>query len=245
LWMGFKLRNPGGILFRKCSLQWLAIFGNLLLFAVSAVAQGLPEGFVYVDEYIPNAVVELRYYSKDNFMGCQAEGYRSPRCILTEKAANALKNVQAELKNFGLGIKIFDAYRPQRAVNHFVRWAKNLSDTLMKAKYYPEVEKRSLFKKGYIADKSSHSRGRTVDLTLVNKAHGEEPQELDMGTGFDFFGPQSWPTYLLISAQARAHRMLLQQIMVENGFVPYFAEWWHFTLKNEPFPDQYFDFPIQ
>ena len=216
-----------------------------MLFTVLAVGQGLPEGFVYVDEHIPNVVVELRYYSKDNFMGRPAKGYRSPRCILTEEAANALKKVQEELEKFGLGIKIFDAYRPQRAVNHFVQWAKDLSDTLMKAKYYPEVEKGDLFKKGYIADKSSHSRGSTVDLTLVNKAPGEKPRELDMGTGFDFFGPQSWPTYLLISAQARAHRMLLQRIMVENGFTPYFAEWWHFTLKNEPFSDQYFDFPIQ
>ncbi|HIJ40458.1 MAG TPA: M15 family metallopeptidase [Deltaproteobacteria bacterium] len=243
--MSFKLRNPGRISFGKFSLQWLAICGSLLLFTVSAVGQGLPEGFVYVDEHIPNMVVELRYYSKDNFMGRPAKGYRSPRCILTEEATNALKKVQEELEKFGLGIKIFDAYRPQRAVNHFVQWAKDLSDTLMKAKYYPEVEKRGLFKKGYIADKSSHSRGSTVDLTLVNKAPGEKPQELDMGTGFDFFSPQSWPTYLLISAQARAHRMLLQRIMVENGFTPYFAEWWHFTLKNEPFPDQYFDFPIQ
>ena len=243
--MSFKLRNPGRISFVKFSLQWFAICGSLLLFTLSAVGQDLPEGFVYVDEHIPNVVVELRYYSKDNFMGRPAKGYRSPRCILTEEATNALKKVQEELEKFGLGIKIFDAYRPQRAVNHFVQWAKDLSDTLMKAKYYPEVEKRDLFKKGYIADKSSHSRGSTVDLTLVNKAPGEKPQELDMGTGFDFFSPQSWPTYLLISAQARAHRMLLQRIMVENGFTPYFAEWWHFTLKNEPFPDQYFDFPIQ
>ncbi len=219
--------------------------GAFCFLQLSAVGQDLPEGFVYVDEHIPNVVVELRYYSKDNFMGRPAKGYRSPRCILTEEATNALKKVQEELEKFGLGIKIFDAYRPQRAVNHFVQWAKDLSDTLMKAKYYPEVEKRDLFKKGYIADKSSHSRGSTVDLTLVNKAPGEKPQELDMGTGFDFFSPQSWPTYLLISAQARAHRMLLQRIMVENGFTPYFAEWWHFTLKNEPFPDQYFDFPIQ
>jgi zinc D-Ala-D-Ala dipeptidase len=243
--MSFKLRNPGRISFGKFSLQWLAICGSLLFFTVSAVGQGLPEGFVYVDEHIPNVEVELRYYGKDNFMGRSAEGYRSPRCILTEEATNALKKVQAELERFGLGIKIFDAYRPQRAVNHFVQWAKDLSDTLMKAKYYPEVVKKGLFKKGYIADKSSHSRGSTVDLTLVNKAPGEKPQDLDMGTGFDFFGPQSWPTYLLISAQARANRMLLQRIMVENGFSPYFAEWWHFTLKNEPFPDQYFDFPIQ
>jgi len=243
--MGFKLRSPGRISFGKFALQWLAICGSLLLFTISALGQGLPEGFVYVDEHIPNAVVELRYYGKDNFMGRSAKGYRSSRCILTEEATNALKKVQEELERFGLGIKIFDAYRPQRAVNDFVQWAKDLSDTLTKAKYYPEVEKRNLFKKGYIADKSSHSRGSTVDLTLVNKAPGEKAQELDMGTGFDFFGPQSWPTYLPISAQARAHRMLLQQIMVENGFIPYFAEWWHFTLKNEPFPNQYFDFPIQ
>jgi D-alanyl-D-alanine dipeptidase len=164
---------------------------------------------------------------------------------LTREAASALGEVQAALKRFGLGIKIFDAYRPQRAVDHFVRWARDISDIQMKSKYYPDVNKKDLFREGYIALKSSHSRGSTVDITIVAKGPNGEVVALDMGSGFDFFGPISWPSDMRITPAQRAHRMLLQTLMVEHGFVPYPKEWWHFTLKNEPYPDRYFDFPIQ
>ena len=215
------------------------------LFSFTALAESRPGGFVYVEEVIPDVAVELRYRSSDNFVGQPVDGYSSSRCILTREAASALKGVQMDLKRFGLGIKIFDAYRPQRAVDHFVRWAGDMSDTQMKWKYYPHVDKKDLFKKGYIAMKSSHSRGSTVDLTIVAKGVNGDVLELDMGSGFDFFGPVSWPSDLTVGPAQRAHRMLLRTLMVEHGFVPYDREWWHFTLKNEPFPDRYFDFPIQ
>lgn len=214
-----------------------------MLLPTLCMAVNLPEGFVYVDDLIPNVRIELRYFTKNNFLGRKVDGYLSPRCILTREAAEALKKVQDELAPFGLGIKIFDAYRPQRAVDHFVRWGKDLKDTRMKAVYYPDVDKRNIFEQGYIATRSSHSRGSTVDLTIVSLiASGEE---LDMGSGFDFFGPESWPLNPSLSPAQRAHRMLLQTVMKHNGFNPYEKEWWHFTLANEPFPDTYFNFPVQ
>ena len=218
---------------------------GLPLFSSAVQAESLPEGFVTVDDVIPDLVLELRYRSRDNFLGQPVDGYMTSRCILTREAASALKGVQMDLKRFGLGIKIFDAYRPQRAVDHFVRWARDISDTKMKWKYYPHVDKKDLFKEGYIAMKSSHSRGSTVDLTIVAKEADGAYVELDMGSGFDFFGPVSWPSDMTVGPAQRAHRMLLQTLMVQHGFVPYDKEWWHFTLKNEPFPDRYFDFPIQ
>ncbi len=219
---------------------WVAI---LLVFPASCFAAGLPQEFVYVDELIPTAQCELRYYTENNFMGQRVDGYLSPRCILTRQAAEALKNVQNMLASFGLGIKIFDAYRPQRAVDHFVRWGRDLKDIHMKAAYYPNVDKGRVFEEGYIATRSGHSRGSTVDLTIVSLAAPHE--ELDMGTGFDFFGPESWPEHPFLSPAQRAHRMLLQIVMKQHGFKPYDKEWWHFTLANEPFPDTYFDFPVE
>ncbi|MCK8602601.1 M15 family metallopeptidase [Desulfoferrobacter suflitae] len=205
----------------------------------------LPEGFVYVDQVIPDIKIELRYYSDHNFVGRRIDGYLEPRCILTAQAAQALKKVQEELRRFGLALKIFDAYRPQRAVDHFVRWAEDLQDTRRKAEFYPDVDKQDLFKKQYIAAKSSHSRGSTVDVTITAMDAAPSAPGLDMGTGFDLFGPRSWPTSLAVSPESRAHRMLLQVLMVKHGFEPIAEEWWHFTLKNEPFPDTYFDFPVQ
>ena len=152
--------------------------------------------------------------------------------------------MQKDLEAFGLGLKVFDAYRPQRAVDHFVRWAEDLDDTRMKAKYYPGVEKKHLFRDGYIAARSGHSRGSTVDLTIVSLGP-DDPVELDMGTGWDYFGPRSWPASLDVSPQQRANRMLLQSLMVKHGFKPLAEEWWHFTLKDEPFPKTYFDFVIE
>ena len=233
------------LLTRTCVSIALVCLLGFPLFSPASLAESRPEGFVYVDEVIPDVVLELRYHASDNFLGRPVDGYSSSRCILTREAASALKGVQMDLKRFGLGIKIFDAYRPQRAVDHFVRWAGNIWDTQMKWKYYPNVDKKDLFKKGYIATKSSHSRGSTVDLTLVAKGVNGLVVELDMGSGFDFFGPVSWPSDMTVGPAQRAHRMLLQTLMVQHGFVPYDREWWHFTLSNEPFPERYFDFPIQ
>lgn len=215
---------------------------GILLFAPAAVS--VPPGFVDIEDVIPGVEVELRYFGDDNFVGQRIKGYESSRCYITAEAAEALKEVQQELRAFGLGLKIFDAYRPQRAVDHFVRWASDLADTKMKEKYYPGVAKKDLFKDGYIAAKSGHSRGSTVDLTIVSLDAGNT-EELDMGTGWDYFGPKSWPGSQAVSAEQRAHRMLLQRLMTKHGFKPLAEEWWHFTLIEEPFPDNYFDFVIE
>jgi D-alanyl-D-alanine dipeptidase len=201
-------------------------------------------GFVDVSEAVSGASIELRYHSPDNFVGKRINGYEADSAFITKKAAQALSNVQQELEQFSLGLKIFDAYRPQRAVDHFVRWAADLDDTEMKAKYYPEVAKEGLFRDGYIAARSGHSRGSTVDLTIVSLDSGN-PVELDMGTGWDYFGPKSWPASMEVSPQQRANRMLLQRLMVKHGFKPLAEEWWHFTLVDEPFPETYFDFVIK
>jgi D-alanyl-D-alanine dipeptidase len=218
----------------------------LLSFSLGILAQAqqdpLPEGFVYLEQVIPDVVLELRYFSDDNFVGRRVDGYLAPRCIISRKGAEALKKVQEDLKPFGLGLKIFDAYRPQQAVNHFIRWAQDLTDLKTKPAYYPRVNKEHLFSDGYIARRSGHSRGSTVDLTIVNLA---DKREIDMGTGFDWFGPESWPEDPAASSSQRAHRLLLRTLMIKQGFKPYSKEWWHFTLENEPFPETYFDFPVK
>lgn len=219
------------------------IIGLLICLLMGNAWASLPEGFVYVDEVIPSIKQELRYFGNNNFVGRPIHGYRANRVILTKSAASALRVVQEELSIFGLSILVFDAYRPQQAVDDFVTWSKDLSDTKTKSTYYPRVPKEILFAQGYIAERSGHSRGSTVDLTIVSKKAPFEP--LDMGTGFDFFGPESWPNYAGISTQQRANRLLLQNIMVKHGFNPYPQEWWHFTLKNEPFPNTYYNFPVQ
>ncbi len=213
-----------------------------LIFFSFTLSQELPNGFVYIKDIIPDIELELRYVSNDNFIGKKIDGYERPVGILTKKAALKLKEVQDELSEFGMGLKIFDAYRPQMAVDYFVRWAKDLSDTLQKQKYYPTVDKKDLFKDGYIAERSSHSRGSTVDLTIIFK---DSKKEIDMGSGFDFFSPISWANSSMITNQQRANRLLLKLIMEKHGFKPYSKEWWHFTLKDEPFSDKYFNFPIK
>ena len=215
------------------------------IFSAEPKKEQLPNGFVYVDKVIPNIAFELQYYSDHNFVGERIDGYLKSRCILTREAANALLQVQEELKQFGLGLKIFDAYRPQQAVDHFVRWANNPEDTRTKAEFYPDINKNVLIKDGYIAGKSSHSRGSTVDLTIISLQSETLNKELGMGTGFDFFGPASWPLSASQPADQRAHRMLLHVLMKKYGFKHYQEEWWHFTLENEPFPQTYFNFPIQ
>ena len=161
------------------------------------------------------------------------------------EAAISIAAIQKELKTMGYGLKVFDAYRPQQAVNHFVRWARDISNDKMKRSYYPEVDTRLLFEQGYISSKSGHTRGSTIDLTIIYADGPNIGEELDMGTPWDFFSPLSWPSSNQVTAEQKANRMLLQRTMVKHGFRPYKAEWWHFTLRNEPFPDTYFDFPVQ
>jgi len=228
-------------IYKKLLLRYLFII-IALFYCIPLTASELPDGFVYLKEIIPDIDIELRYYTADNFVGERIDGYLSSECILSKEAALALKKAQNDLKIFGLGLKVYDAYRPQCAVDHFVRWAKDLKDKNKKATYYPNVLKEDLFKEGYISAKSSHTRGSTVDITIIAL---DSKAELDMGSGFDFFGPKSLPNNLNITARQRAHRMLLQMLMYANGFEPYEKEWWHFTLRNEPFPDTYFNFPIQ
>ena len=208
---------------------------------LSLEAKELPKGFVYIKENIPTVELNCRYYSSNNFIGEQIDGYLSPRAILSKEAVEALTKVQEDLKSFGLGLKVFDAYRPQKAVDHFVRWGRDLADVKMKSESYPTVQKRDLFKEGYIAKHSGHSRGSTVDLTIIDL---QSRVELDMGSTFDFFGKRSWVTYSNISTSQRANRMLLHNIMLKYNFKSYPQEWWHFTLKNEPYKS-YFDFDVK
>lgn len=204
-----------------------------------------PEGFVDVEQVAPGVRKDIRYFTAFNFVGARIDGYLASRCLLTAQAADALKRVQAELKPFGLGLKVFDCYRPQRAVDHFIRWARDLADTRMKSRFYPDVDKKDLFRDGYIAGRSSHTRGSTVDLTLVAVTADGTARDVDMGTGFDLFSPSSWPDSRKVSGDQRAHRMLLRTLMTKHGFAPYPQEWWHFTLRDEPFPDTYFNFPVE
>ena len=202
----------------------------------------VPEAFVKVTDVIPDLNVDLRYYGTNNFVGDTIDGYHSNILYLTKATARQLKLVQDELQKQNLCLKVYDGYRPQRAVNHFVRWAKQINDTLNKSIFYPNVNKRQLFKLGYIASKSGHSRGSTLDLTIIN---GETGIPLAMGSPYDFFGQQSWVEYSSISDAQKSNRMLLQSVMLKHGFRNYSKEWWHFTLRGEPFPDTYFDFPIK
>ena len=215
----------------------------LLLASLGAHAdQPAQPGFVYLDQVLQHAHYEARYYSGDNFVGSRIDGYESPRVILTKEAATALAEVERDVALSGLQLKLFDGYRPQRAVAHFQRWAADLADTRTKDRYYPHLDKSALFRDGYITQHSGHSRGSTVDLTLVKAQSGEE---LDMGSPFDFFGPISHHGTALVTVQQTRNRETLRQAMLRHGFEPYSAEWWHYTLKAEPFPTTYFDFPVQ
>jgi zinc D-Ala-D-Ala dipeptidase len=211
---------------------------------VGAIAQAgeRPNNFVDAATIVPGLVVDMRYAGSHNFVGEPIEGYERPVCLLTRTAAQALAVIQSDLESRGFGLKVFDCYRPQRAVAHFARWARDIGDIRRKAEFYPEVNKRNLFTLGYIAYRSGHSRGSTVDLTLVHRADGVE---LDMGTGFDTFTPKSSPRNASVDPEARHNRDILAAAMERRGFRPYAKEWWHFTLQGEPFPDQYFDFPVR
>lgn len=200
-----------------------------------------PSDFVLLSDYVPGIVQEIRYFSTYNFIGDRIDGYEEPCAIVTKEAARALKAISNEFNVMGYRMKIFDAYRPASAVKHFVLWGIEDTDVRMKPYFYPELEKQELFVKGYIAKQSSHSRGSTVDLTLLDMKTGKE---LDMGSPFDYFGEISHPDYTGITKEQYDNRMLLQSVMVRNGFDTMFCEWWHFTLKDEPYPDTYFDFPV-
>jgi D-alanyl-D-alanine dipeptidase len=200
-----------------------------------------PSGFVLLSDYVPHMIQEIRYFSTYNFIGERIDGYEEPCAILTAEAARALKAVSNELFVLGYRIKVFDAYRPARAVKQFVLWGIEDTDNRMKPYFYPYLNKQDLFAEGYIAKLSSHSRGSTVDLTLLDMKTGKE---VDMGSPFDLFSEKSHPDYTDITDEQYDNRMLLQHVMIRNGFVPINCEWWHFTLKDEPYPDTYFDFPV-
>ena len=210
--------------------------------------------FVNLAEAIPDVILEIRYYSTYNFVGTRIDGYNAPIAMLTQRAADSLRAVSDELMQRGYRLKIYDAYRPQCAVDHFVRWAADVADTLMKPYFYPQLNKGILFKQGYIAKRSGHTRGSTVDLTLVDMKTGKE---VDMGGVFDWFGEESHPFYGMdprtgrirehqkITPEQFNNRMILRKAMMRHGFKPISTEWWHFTLRNEPFPNTYFKFLVE
>ena len=217
--------------------------------------------FVMLADAVPDAILEIRYFSTYNFVGQRIDGYLQPQAMLTRQAADRLRAVSDELKAKGYRLKIYDAYRPQQAVNHFVRWSKDIPDTCMKAYFYPDLDKSVLFAQDYIAEKSGHSRGSTVDLTLFDM---NTEKEVDMGGTFDWFGPESHPDFCgdpvtgqytgdnhkspvgrSITPEQFRNRMMLRSVMLRHGFKPIDSEWWHFTLGNEPFPDTYFTFPVK
>ena len=247
--------------------QILCALGTLLLLAACGGKGSCPDSqevplapeessadFVTLTDVVPDAILEIRYYGTYNFVGARIDGYLQPTALLTRRAADSLRAVSDDLKAQGYRLKIYDAYRPQMGVDHFVRWGTALDDTLMKPYFYPNETKDSLFIKDYIATRSGHSRGSTVDLTLFDM---RTEKEVDMGGTFDWFGRESHPdcggnpeTGLYrkndtVTATQFANRMLLRTVMLRHGFKPYDCEWWHFTLRDEPYPDTYFAFPVQ
>jgi zinc D-Ala-D-Ala dipeptidase len=236
----------------------------VLLAVTGALAGARPRDFVDAATVVPGLVLDMRYPTANNFVGRPIAGYRAAKCLLTKRAANALKDVQEELAPRGLGLKVYDCYRPQRAVDDFVAWGHDLSDQKMKAEFYPHVDKRRLFHNGYIASRSGHSRGSTVDLTIVPLdataqparavplASCEGPWEarapdtsLDMGTSFDCFSVRSHSAYDGLEEKQRANRRILKSVMHAHGFIGLRSEWWHYTLADEPYPHTYFDFPVE
>jgi D-alanyl-D-alanine dipeptidase len=246
-------------------IVWFAVLA-LLPLAAHAQKQERPDSFVDVSEVIPDLVLDMRYLTPENFIGRPIPGYRAPKCYLTKRAAEALKRVQDDLRPKGYSLKVYDCYRPQTAVNEFVRWGRDLKDTEMKPRFYPNVAKSRLFRNGYIARRSGHSRGSTVDLTIVPLpvppqpgfdpsaplVSCEEPEaerapdnSVDMGTGFDCFSVRSHTASRAIAKEARANRQLLKSTMAKHGFRNASTEWWHYTLRNEPYKRTYFDFPVE
>lgn len=211
-------------------------------FDTISLPKGVDTDFVLLSDIVPDVIQEIRYFSTYNFVGRRIPGYEEPVAIMVRKAANALKKVSDELVEKGYRLKVFDAYRPMTAVRYFVKWAHTPSDTLAKKYFYPVINKADVFRLGYISSRSAHARGATIDLTLFDM---NTEKEVDMGGPFDFFGEISHPGYRKgLTEEQVAMRMLLRETMVKYGFKPVSSEWWHFTLRNEPFPDQQFDFPV-
>lgn len=217
--------------------------------------------FVNLTDAVPDAILEIRYFGTYNFVGQRIDGYLEPTALITKRAADSLRAVSDDVMAQGYRLKIYDAYRPQTAVDHFVRWAEDLSDTKMKPYFYPDLDKSVLFEQEYIYAKSGHSRGSTIDLTLFDM---NTEKELDMGGTFDWFGPESHPDFCgnpdtgkytgdnskspkgrSITEEQFKNRMILRNAMIRHGFQPLTSEWWHFTLQNEPFSDTYFRFPVK
>ena len=226
-----------------------------------AGSSAFEKAFVPLTKAVPDAILEIRYYGTYNFVGDRIDGYYAPTAWLTREAAEALKAVSDDVMAQGYRLKIYDAYRPQSGVDHFVRWAADVPDVRMKAYFYPDLDKGVLFEQDYIMAKSGHTRGSTVDLTLFDMSTGKE---VDMGGTFDWFGPESHPDFCgdpetgqyngdnsaspagrSITPQQFANRMILRRAMLSHGFKPLDSEWWHFTLADEPFPDTYFDHPVE
>ncbi len=217
-----------------------------LAFTVTAEQDsGMHEGFVDVSVAIPGIVAHARYAGPDNFMGTPVTGYDAGKVIVSKPVAEALARVQAELVNKGMSLKLFDGYRPQRAVDHFMRWIADPDDTKNKAAYYPDVNKADLVELGYIAEKSGHSRGGSVDLTIVRRGADGSWTEMDMGSPWDLFDEKSHAASTSVSETAQANRKMFADLMIKNGFKPYTEEWWHFTLDPEPYPRTYFNFSIK
>jgi zinc D-Ala-D-Ala dipeptidase len=251
---------------KSCSAGILALTVVFLLAAPGRSQDKRPDNIVALKEVIPSVILDIRYHGPHNFVGTLVDGYRAPACLITREAAEALGKVQEELQEFSFSLKIYDCYRPQRAVNHFVRWAQDIGDRKTQKEFYPTVDKRHLFRDGYIAEKSGHSRGSTVDLTIVPvpvpaqetytpgqplkacfspAAKRFRDNSIDMGTGFDCFHELSHPGNGKVGPAQRKNRLLLKTLMDKHGFANYDKEWWHFTLRNEPYPDTYFDFPVE
>jgi len=226
----------------SCSIIFLLLSIFLASQGCVVTKKTLPKGFKYIKNAIPNVVEEIRYATAENFIGKPIDSYFSHTSILSNEAMNALIKVQKELNVKGQGLKIFDAYRPQSAVNHFIRWAKMPEDTVMKSQYYPGIPKSRLFELGYISKKSGHTRGSTLDLTIIDMKSG---RELDMGGPYDFFGEKSHHDFSNITAAQIKNRKLLKSTMEKYGFKAYSEEWWHYSLRGEPYPDTYFDFPVK
>ncbi len=249
---------------------WLCAVSSLTVTALTACSDNNQPAvsptddssqFVNLTDAVPDAILEIRYFSTYNFVGARIDGYEEPTALLTRQAAQALRAVSDDVKAQGYRLKIYDAYRPQKAVDHFVRWARDIADVQMKPYFYPDLDKKVLFPQEYICERSGHTRGSTLDLTLFDM---QTEKELDMGGTFDWFGPESHPDFCgnpatgeytgdnskspagrSITAEQFQHRMVLRRAMMAHGFNPFPTEWWHFTLKNEPFPDTYFTFPVK
>ncbi len=243
----------------------IAITFNATANSSFKVEKNRPDNFIDIKQFIPEIQTDIRYYSNHNFVGRKVDGYEEPVCLLTKPAAIALKEAESQLLAMGLTFKVYDCYRPQTAVNNFAAWATQIKNTTMRTEFYPTVDKKNLFSDGYIAYQSGHSRGSTLDLTIVplnskipvydsklkqisctaSQQKRSPDNSLDFGTGFDCFSPVAHPDYQQLSPQVKANRLLLQIIMKKFGFKSLDTEWWHFTLVNEPYPDTYFDFPVK